>query len=107
MTEEYVWVANEADLPPGEIMRAEAYGHELCLANIDGQFYAVDNECPHSSWPLDAGYLNGEEIVCAGHNIAFNIRKPVKMSPLISPNGSGIKSYPVKVEDGGIWVAEG
>ena len=100
MAEEYVRVADEADLPPGEIIHAEAHGLELCLANIEGEVYAVSNECPHASWPLDAGYLDGEEIVCSGHGIAFNVRNCQNSDP-------GMKHYPVKVEDGGIWVAEG
>ena len=101
MAEDYVRVANESDLPPGELMRAEAHGQEICLANIEGEVYAVSNECPHASWPLDAGFLDGEQIVCMGHSIAFNIRNYVKVSPF----DPGMKKYPVKVEAGGIWVA--
>ena len=103
MPEEYVRVANEAELPTGEVMRAEAHGLELCLANIDGKVYAISNECPHASWPLDAGFLDGEEIVCPGHNLSFNIPNYKK----VSPYDPGMKHYPVKVEDGGIWVGEG
>ena len=43
MAEEFIRVANEADLPPGEVMRAEAHGNELCLANIDGTVYAINS----------------------------------------------------------------
>ena len=107
VAEEYVRIANEADLPPGELLRAEAHGMELCLANIEGQVYAVSNVCPHASWPLDAGYLDGEEIICAGHGMAFNICSDKKLSLLVSPYGGGMKRFPVKVEEGGIWVAEG
>ena len=101
MAEDYVRVAELSDLPPGELMRAEAHGYELCLANIEGEVVAVSNECPHASWPLHIGFLDGEEVVCAGHSIAFNIRNYVK----VSPYDPGLPRFPVKVEDGGIWVA--
>ena len=101
MAEDYIRVANASDLPPGELMRAEAHGYEICLANVEGEVIAVSNECPHASWPLDIGFLDGEQIVCSGHSIAFNIRNYVKASPY----DPGITTYPVKVEDGGIWVA--
>ena len=101
MAEDYIRVADASDLPPGELMRAEAHGYEICLANIEGEVIAVSNECPPRELALDAGFLDGEEIVCSGHSIAFNIRNYVK----ISPYDPGITKYPVKVEDGGIWVA--
>ena len=101
MADDYIRVADASDLPPGELMRAEAHGYEICLANVGGEVVAVSNECPHASWPLDIGFLDGEQIVCSGHSIAFNIRHYVKASPY----DPGITTYPVKVEDGGIWVA--
>jgi len=99
----YIRVANVVDLPPGEVMRAKAHGYELCLANIDGTVYIIGNECPHASWPLSEGFLDGEEIICPGHNMSFNIPNYKK----VSPYDPGMKHYPVKVEDGGIWVGDG
>ena len=50
MAEDYIRVADASDLPPGELMRAEAHGYEICLANVAGEVVAVSNECPHASW---------------------------------------------------------
>ena len=103
MIDGYIRVANEVDLPPGEGMRAEAHGYGLCLANINGTVFVISNECPHASWPLHEGFLDGEEIICPGHNMSFNIPNYKK----VSPYDPGMKHYPVKVEDGGIWVGDG
>ena len=81
MIDGYIRVANEVDLPPGEVMRAEAHGYELCLANINGTVFVISNECPHASWPLHEGFLDGEEIICPGHNMSFNIPNYKKVSP--------------------------
>jgi nitrite reductase/ring-hydroxylating ferredoxin subunit len=106
MTEDFERVADESDLPPGKTRIAVAHGIELCLANIDGQVYAISNECPHDKWALNAGKLAGEEIVCAGHGMLINVPNCTVNAMQDSPDNPLIKRYPVKVEDGGIWVAK-
>ena len=103
MPEHYVRVANADDLPPGQLLQAKAGEEVLCLANIDGQIYAIGNRCPHQAWALANGELDGEEIVCPGHGILLNVPNRTMNACRVAPDA--IHNFPVKLEDGAIWVA--
>ena len=47
MAENYVKVAVASDLKPGDITMAKIGKMEVLIANLDGEFYAIDNYCPH------------------------------------------------------------
>ncbi len=49
-------------------------GIELALYNVDGEFYATSNFCPHSGAPLSEGILCGHTIECALHGWQFDVR---------------------------------
>lgn len=103
MTSDYVRVAEAADLPPGRLLQVHFEGQVLCLANVDGQVYAVDNRCPHDQRPLAAGRLDGEEIVCPGHGMLFNLPNGTMNACPSDP--AAVVRYPVRIAEGGIWVA--
>ena len=103
MSDEFIRVADAADLPPGTLRQVRAQDNVVCLANIDGQIYAVDNRCPHARWPLTQGYLDGEEIVCPGHGMLFNLPNYTLNACRVAPDQ--VRRFRVKVEAGAIWVA--
>ncbi len=43
----YIYVATIADVKPGKIKAVAVEGKELLLANIGGQFFALQKFCPH------------------------------------------------------------
>lgn len=49
-----------ADLPPGERTIVEAEGLSVGVFNVDGEFHALNNVCPHQLAPLCEGKLTGE-----------------------------------------------
>jgi len=56
------------DLPPGRCATVELpNGNELALYNVDGEFYATENSCPHHGAPLAEGKLCGHVIECGFH----------------------------------------
>lgn len=62
------------DLPPGSVTVAEIDGTRVCVANVHGEVYAVQDRCPHLLAPLSAGDLNGASIVCPWHDSEFDMR---------------------------------
>ena len=52
-------VATVDEIPPGERKIVELEGRSLGIFNIDGDFYAVRNICPHQGAPLCEGRLTG------------------------------------------------
>src|SRR5437870_10712854 len=53
----FVSVADVKSLPPGHGRTVHIKGREFALFNVEGQFYAIDDTCPHRGGPLGAGYL--------------------------------------------------
>ncbi len=101
-TGEYVDVAALEDLAPGTLLGVEVGGRRLCLANVDGEVYAFQDNCTHRDFPLSAGELDDCEIECAWHGAKFDVRTGRARSlPAIKP----VRTYEVKIEDGRILVA--
>ena len=55
-------------------MAVTVAGHELCLCECDGAYYAVSRACGHQRVPLDRGALHGWVLTCPLHHVRFDIR---------------------------------
>lgn len=62
-------ICSRSELPGENEVRAFdlASGKMVCVANIDGQLYAMDNECPHEGGPLGEGTVEHGFVVCPFH----------------------------------------
>ena len=58
----FVEVARVEDLPPGTATVVPAGANELALINVNGTFFAIDNECTHRGGALGEGEINTESI---------------------------------------------
>jgi len=54
---DFVRVASVSDLADGEIMMVEVQGDSVLLANLEGKFYAIGEECTHAGGSLSDGYV--------------------------------------------------
>lgn len=70
----YVTVAQVDQIPPGTCRTVEIEGIFLALCNVNGNFLAVDNTCPHAGGPLGEGTMDGEVVECPWHGWRFNVR---------------------------------
>ena len=83
------------DLRPGACVSFELPdGNELAVYNVDGEFYATENSCPHRGAPLSQGELCGHVIECWLHGWQFDVRSG---ECLTVPDR--IRTYRVTVED--------
>ena len=64
----------EADLPPGQMRRLPVGAYGICLANVGGRYYAIDDGCNHSGASLAQGTLEGTEVTCYLHAYRFDVR---------------------------------
>ena len=99
---DYIKVANASDLSEGKGMRVHAGSRTLTLFNIDGEFYAIDEWCPHETGPLSGGYIDGNLVMCPFHFAEFDIRTGRVMSP---PATRDVKSYSVRRTGDDVEVA--
>jgi nitrite reductase/ring-hydroxylating ferredoxin subunit len=74
-------------------------GRELALYNIDGEFYATENFCPHKGARLADGILCQHVIECDLHGWQFDVRTGQCLTVT-----ERLKTYEVVVEDGVIKV---
>ena len=47
MSEDFVKVANTNDIKPSHMKEVQLDGEIICLANIEGKYYAIGNICTH------------------------------------------------------------
>ena len=70
----FVKVASTDQLSPGSCTVVEVGNRELALFNVGGEFYCLDNSCPHMDGPLGFGELDGEVVYCPWHAWGFNVK---------------------------------
>ncbi len=94
-------VANVDSLPPGTGRTVEVHGRRFALWNIDGEFHAIDDDCPHRGGPLGAGVLQDGQVHCPLHGWAFDPKTGACLSNPARP----VHCHPVKIEAGQVWIA--
>jgi nitrite reductase/ring-hydroxylating ferredoxin subunit len=99
-------VAKTHELNPGEMMYVEVGKkyEPICLINLDGNFFAINDCCTHEEASLSDGTIFGDEIECPLHGGAFEIRTglPAGM-PVVTP----VQTYQVRVVGDDIQVGIG
>ena len=88
------------DLRPGACIRFELPdGNELAVYNVNGEYYAIENFCPHKGALLSEGELCGHIVECWWHGWQFDVRTG---ECLTVPDR--IKTYRVSIENNQIKV---
>ena len=97
----WVAVAGEGELAPGQMKTFEHDGRRLLLVNAEDRLFAIDEMCSHEDYSLALGCIKGNRIKCSLHGSYFDLATG---EPLDEPADEPICTYPVKTEDGTIWV---
>jgi naphthalene 1,2-dioxygenase system ferredoxin subunit len=97
------WVdALSADeLPSDDVMGVAVAGRDIALYTVGDTVYATDNLCTHGRARLCDGFLDGHEIECPLHQGKFDVRDG---RPLCEPVTDAVRSYPVKLEGGRVYL---
>jgi nitrite reductase/ring-hydroxylating ferredoxin subunit len=66
-------VATVEEVPPGGRKLLEVNGLEIALFNVDGNYYAIDNVCPHRQGPLIRGKIDQLGVLCPMHGWRFEL----------------------------------
>jgi nitrite reductase/ring-hydroxylating ferredoxin subunit len=97
----WVRVAAAAEIAVGEGLRVEIDDEPVAIWNVDGNYYATTDTCSHEEASLTEGDLWDEVIECPLHGAQFDVRTGDVLSlPAIFP----IATYPVRVENGAVYV---
>ena len=100
---DWVAVAREGELSPGQWRKADLDGTQVVVFNIDGGLYAIEDVCTHDGGQLTGGQVEGDEIVCPRHGARFCIRTG---EALTAPAYEPTAKFPVRVCGGEIQVRD-
>lgn len=95
-------VTSVAVLAPGQMLPVTVAGVPVLLANLGGQFYAVEDDCTHQKCALSDGFLEDALIICPCHGGSFDLRTGAAVD---LPSRVALRTYPVRVHDGRVHVA--
>ena len=99
------WVKAAAlrDVCEGAVLGVQAGGRRIALARVDGQVYAVADNCSHRDFPLSAGEVDAEActLTCEWHGAAFDLRTG---APTCPPAIRPVAVYPTRIDGGQVMV---
>lgn len=100
-----------AEVPPNQRKIVEIAGRSIGIFNVNGEYYALRNSCPHQGGPLCTGRISGfltsrvpgeytytrrgEILRCPWHGWEFDIKTGQSW---FDPQRTRVRTYPVSVE---------
>jgi 3-phenylpropionate/trans-cinnamate dioxygenase ferredoxin subunit len=106
-------VASADEIPPGGRKIVDVAGRSIGVFNLDGEYFALRNRCPHQGGRLCEGKLWGvlradlpgafeyepsrEILACPWHGWEFHVRTGQSWC---EPERLRVRRYPVTVEEG-------
>jgi len=91
-----ITVGRVSDVPPGRGATVKLNGNkEVALFNVNGNFHAIENFCPHKAYPLADSRLCGNIVECDLHGWRFDVRN----GECFTRKNCSIESYEVLIED--------
>ena len=90
-------------LKEGDLVPAQVGGVHVVLYLVDGTLYCTEDRCSHEdNFLSDGGYVERDQVECAYHGARFNLKTG---EPIRFPADYPIRTYPVQVRDGHVYVA--
>lgn len=98
-------LASIDDIADGAMLRVDVGDRRLCLINISGTIYVLDDRCSHADFSLSEGMLDvaAKEVECPKHGALFDVTTgEARCLPATRPVGT----YNVIVRDGRILLED-
>ena len=112
-------VAGVDEIPPGGRKIVDVAGRSIGVFNVDGEFFALRNRCPHQGGALCEGTLWGvlradapgefdysaskEILTCPWHGWEFHVRTGQSWC---DPRRLRVRRYEVSIEAGAVLTAD-
>lgn len=91
----------ESDIPEGGATSVTVGTKSYALFKVGGKVYCTDDACTHLGGPLSEGILDDFVVECPWHGSRFDVRTGQVVGP---PARTPVRSYPVVVEGGKVWI---
>jgi nitrite reductase (NADH) small subunit len=97
----FIKLTTQSELPGvNEAKEFSCGDKEICIANVNGSYSAMDNVCLHQGGPLGQGTVEHGKVVCPWHGWQYD---PKTGQTEHNPNARAAV-YPMKIENGDVWV---
>jgi nitrite reductase (NADH) small subunit/3-phenylpropionate/trans-cinnamate dioxygenase ferredoxin subunit len=74
---EFVTIAKVGQIPAGQGRCFSAGSHRIAVFYVDGQYYGLDDFCPHAGSPLHSGEIQQGMVICDRHRWAFHLESGI------------------------------
>ena len=101
LSENFVKVTSTKEILPSKMKEVQTDGENICIANIEGKYYAIGSICTHEGGPLADGTLEGYEVECPWHGSKFDVRTGEVTNP---PASEPEPSYEIKVDGNDVLI---
>jgi thiamine pyrophosphate-dependent acetolactate synthase large subunit-like protein/nitrite reductase/ring-hydroxylating ferredoxin subunit len=102
-TAETKWykVAEPQEVSDGSVAAVQAGTRTIALTCCEGNYGAIDGQCPHQGGPLADGAFEDGVLRCPWHGWGFDART----GESTEPHHDSVAAYEVEVRDDGVYVA--
>ena len=99
----FIKVATTSELASGQGKVVDVEGRSVALFNLNGEYFALDNICPHRGGPLGEGYIDcaNHTVQCPWHGWTFSVTSGV--SPVNAM--AKVEKFDVQVEGDEVRVS--
>ncbi|HEV3152404.1 MAG TPA: non-heme iron oxygenase ferredoxin subunit [Candidatus Baltobacteraceae bacterium] len=94
-------VASVADVPPGTGRAYSLERYDIAVFNVGGEFYALENSCPHQGGPIADGWVEDALVTCPWHGWCFDIRT----GKMTLGDFARVRRFDVAISGGGVFVS--
>ena len=98
---EFIQVTTKDQVPSGTMRSAWAGGRRVLVYNVNGEYYATDEQCTHRECSLEKGQFVDQVVSCPCHFARFDVTTGEVLSP---PATIPLPTHPVKIEGNRILV---
>ena len=100
-TSEMIRLACTEEVPEGEGREFKIGKRYIAIFRSEGQFYALDDTCPHAGAPLNNGPVQAGTVACLWHGWRFNLRDGVCVN---LPKAPAVTTFPVTIQGEDLYV---
>ena len=101
---DWIRVCAADEIDEEDLIRWDHEGRTFAVYRTEKGYFATDGLCTHEEAHLEDGLVIGTVIECPLHQGTFDI---VTGKALTAPAWEDLRTYPVKVEDGTIYIRPG
>jgi nitrite reductase/ring-hydroxylating ferredoxin subunit len=101
MADMFVPALKTTDVPLNGMVVVDVKGARIAVANVQGAFFAFDDECTHEQCSLAEGDLAGTTLTCMCHGAEFDIRTGAVVAP---PAVLPVRVYRTRIEGDAVHI---